>query len=264
MYPFQRLSNTWAVLITLTRQELRRTYAGSLMGTYWYSLYRLIFLGSYCVAYLYFARDRSPDAGAVGAERIFGVLATIIPYLAVTETIQAASTALFQGSQLIRGARLKVELLPLRSVLIALLGQLITICLLLIALAVLGELRPEALILLPALLVETVLLCGIAFFIAPLGALIPDIRIALPLLLYFIFFVAPVTQELSDINNPIVRQIMLFNPVYHMLLIFRNALIQGSLSSGQSWLIFILFSSAIFLTGYLSFARLKRALVDYV
>jgi len=172
------------------RIELRKRYAGSLLGPAWAVLYPLLFLSVYLFVWLVVFRAQVP--GYSRFDYVLYVFGGLVPYLFFVEALTAASVAIRQNMHLVKNVILPIELVPGRAVIVALAGHAVGLALL-IALAVVNDAASWRLVILPLVIVCQLLwLTGLAWILAPVGALLPDTSYLVALAMMLLMFLSPI------------------------------------------------------------------------
>src|SRR6478735_5307594 len=121
---WRNLRRSWRVLRALTIIECRRKYAGSILGMLWYPLYSSLLLGSYCFVYLVVFRVRYKELGTY--DFVLFVFSGLIPYLGFSEAISSGIGSVKANLALLRNAVFPIELVPVKHVLAANVGLLMS------------------------------------------------------------------------------------------------------------------------------------------
>src|SRR4051812_39482726 len=126
----RNLRRSWRVLRALTIIECQRKYAGSILGVLWYPLYSSLLLGSYCFVYLVVFRVRDRELGTY--DFVLFVFSGLIPYLGFSEAIGVGVGSVKANLALLPNAVFPIEFVPVKHVLAALVGLLISLSLLIV------------------------------------------------------------------------------------------------------------------------------------
>ena len=118
------------ILLSSTRYQLAKRYSGSLFGKSWLALQPAILLGIYLFVYLVIFRMRFP--GYSQWDYVLFVFCGLIPYIGFSEAVNAGCVSIRQNMHLVNNILMPVELLPVRSVLLSMVGQLISMGILLL------------------------------------------------------------------------------------------------------------------------------------
>jgi len=249
------------VLYASAKVELKKRYAGSLLGPAWTVLYPLLFLSVYLFLWLVVFRVRFPGSTS-GLEYVVFVFAGLVPYLFAIESATSAVAAIRQNIHLVKGVVIPVELLPTRAVAVALVGHVVGVILLLVLCTVSGNLSWR-LLLLPAVIVLQVLaLAGVGWIVAGLGVLVPDTAYVVNLGATLLMFVSPIAFKAEMVPSRL-SAIVWLNPVTYMAEAYRAALVRSQPVDPRSLIVFALLSGAAFLLGGLFCWRFKNFVVDY-
>jgi lipopolysaccharide transport system permease protein len=249
------------VLYASARVELKKRYAGSILGSAWTVLYPLLFLSVYLFLWLVVFRVRFPGAGSTLDYVVF-VFAGLVPYLFAVDSLTSAVNAIRQNIHLVKGVVMPVELLPTRSVAVALAAHVVGVAILLVLCAISADLSWRA-ILLPLVLALQVLgLSGLAWIVAGLGVLVPDTAYVINLATTLMMFVAPIAFT-PDMVPSQLRAVVWLNPVTYMVGAYRAALLGSRPFSSEDLLVFAVLAIAAFVLGAVFCSRFKNSVVDY-
>jgi lipopolysaccharide transport system permease protein len=249
-----------STLGAVTRVELRKRYAGSLLGMLWFPLYSAIFLAMYAFVYVLVFRGRM---GALTPfQLVLFIFSGLIPYLGFSEALAASTTSVRANINLVKNTLFPAELVPMKQVLAAFGGMLISLAILVI-LVILTPFRGWHLLYLPVPLVILLGFClGAAWILAALAALLPDIVPLINLMLILLLFLSPIGYSLDQVGG-LTSVVLYANPMTYLIESFRFALL------GMRRLPFSLDAAAFLMSlliaacGGAFFRRLKPILVDY-
>jgi lipopolysaccharide transport system permease protein len=251
----------WKVLAATSQMELRQKYAGSLLGSIWIILYPLIFLSIYLFLYLVIFKMRFP--GYSELNYVVFVFSGLIPYLFLMESLSRGAVIIRENMHLLRNVIVPPELVVVRVVLVAMMGQVVSFAALLILLAISGDFTWRIVFLPVMLLFALMFLVGIAFFIASLGAIFSDVANVVNLLLLFLLFVSPLAFQPSMVPENL-QLIVVLNPLTYFFEAFRWTLLDSYPASGLRVLAFPVMSLAVFAAGAAFFKNFKGLMVDHV
>lgn len=107
------------------------------------------------------------------------------------------------------------------------------------------------------LLIQTVLDFGLLLLFARLGHTLPDLAKTMSfvsrLLLYGSGVIFPLVNRLQD--KPELLAIVELNPIYHILMMYRTALIDGAVPPAESWIMVCAWAVGLLVVGFLFFWR---------
>ena len=258
--PLRLISRHRKVLAAVTRVEIAKKYSGSALGTAWLVLYPFLLLSMYVFVYSVVYGMQFP--GGSRMNYVIYVFSGLIPYIGFMEAVTAGSVALKQNMHLIKNVMLPIELIPVRYVLVSLVTELISLCLLLGLLVGNGSIGWKLIGLPFALLLQLLFLAGLLWFLAPIGVALPDMIHFVNLLVLFLMFVSPIGFR-PDMVPAVFRFMLYFNPIYYMTEVYRGILIPGHPLPPYILLIYSSFTILLFFLGSAFFRKFKRVIADY-
>jgi ABC-2 type transport system permease protein len=117
-----------------------------------------------------------------------------------------------------------------------------------------------SLVSLPLIMLLTMLFAlGVGLFVATLGVFFHDIKLTYNVLLTAWFYATPIIYPIEILREE-YRRLILFNPLYHPLQLFRSAVMDGQFAPLSSWLITIAISLTTVILGWWIFTRSKQAI----
>jgi homopolymeric O-antigen transport system permease protein len=214
----------------LVLADLRRRYAGSVLGGLWALLAPLLEVGAYAVVF----------GWVLGAARGPGMPYTVLiasglfPWMWFRETMEGCSTVL-PDNRWVRRSRVPVELLVARVVLVASLRALVGLLVIFFYAAVSGP-RPSLASWAPpfvAFALQGLASFGLGLAVAPITTLVPDLRPTLVSLLTLLTFASPILYPETMVHTPVAAAI-LWNPFTHALRLYRSPIEPLTWSSAAS------------------------------
>lgn len=243
-----------------TRYEIRKRYADSVLGLGWAVLQPLLFLGLY--VFLYMVVFKMRFAGFSEFDYVAYVLTGLVPYLALMEVATASCRSIRDNKHLARNVVMPIDVIPVRTVMVALVSQLIGLAILVVLFLATGKLPPAVVALPLVLAAQTLFLVGLALLLAALGAVLADIGHTIGLLMLFLLFVSPIAFKPDMV--PATLQVLLWvNPVHYMTDAFRWVLLDDHLSTTGLWVLPLMALGAL-AAGTAVFGLLKEAVIDHV
>lgn len=249
------------VLVASARVELQKRHAGSLLGAAWTVLYPLLFLSVYLFLWLVVFRVRFPGSTS-SLDYVVFVFGGLVPYLFAIESINSAVVSIRQNIHLVKGVIIPVELLPTRSVAVALAGHAVGLALLVALSAASGNLSVRVAALPAVLVLQVMGLVGICWIVASLGVLMPDMVYVVNLAATLLMFVSPIAFS-GDMVPARFQAVVALNPVSYMVGAYRFALVRQSDAAGATVAVFALVTLASFLLGAVFCWRFKNSIVDF-
>jgi lipopolysaccharide transport system permease protein len=247
------------LLLTITRVELAKRYAGSLLGLAWVVLQPLLLLAAYLFIYLIVFRVRFP--GFSQLDYVLYVFCGLVPYLGFMEALTSGSLAVRQNMHVVKNVMLPVELLPVRNVLVATAAQMITLGLVLVLLAWNGNVTAGVLLLPLHVFVQFTFVVGLALLLAPLAVVIPDVSYVLNIVLFLLMFLSPIGFR-AEMVPPDYQFVLQLNPVYYMIEVYRGSMIGTGIPDLTVWSVFVTISVLAFVVGSTFFRLFRGILLD--
>jgi lipopolysaccharide transport system permease protein len=247
----------------MSKRELKDRYVGQFLGVFWAVLNPLVTMFVYLFIFVLVFRMRMPETsgGAItsgwGGSYAMYLLSGLLPWIALQEVMQKGVVAVTSNANLVKQVIFPVEILPLKILWAALLSQLISLGVLLLY----GIIRfglPSPLILFVPLLLFTQLVFsgGIVLLFSAITPFLRDFKDMVGLFCFVLVYTMPIFYT-QDMLPPVVRFVLRFNPLLHMIECWHDVLYRGAFLSPWSWLVFPLFSVVVFVLGCRVFANLK-------
>lgn len=247
------------LLITITRVELSKRYAGSLLGLAWVILQPLLLLAAYLFIYLVVFRVRFP--GFSQFDYVLYVFAGLVPYLGFMEALTSGTLAVRQNMHLVKNVMLPVELLPVRNVLVGMAGQIMALGLV-AALAVWnGSLSGGAVLVPLHVFVQFTFVVGLALMLAPLAVIVPDISYVLNIVLFLLMFLSPIGFR-PEMVPADYQWVLSLNPVTYMIEVYRASLLGAGVPDVRVWGVFLVLAVGAFALGSAVFRVFRGVLLD--
>jgi lipopolysaccharide transport system permease protein len=248
------------LLASITRVELMKRHAGSVLGTSWVVLQPALLLSVYLFVYLVVFKIRFP--GFSRFDYVLYVFCGLVPYLGFMEALTTGALSIKQNIHLVKNVMLPIELIPVRSVVVGMASQFVSIGLVLILIAASGSLTWHV-VWLPAVVALQVLwLAGLTWILASLTVALPDVMYFVNLFVFLLMFLSPIGFK-PDMVPPEFRFIVYANPIYYMTEIFRATMLHGTPTSAFVAAVYVGMCTVTFAIGSAFFERFKGVLADY-
>ena len=218
-----RTARNLRVLWATTMIELRKRYAGTVLGPFWFLLYPALFLSMYLFLYMVVFKVRFPQLGEFSY--VVFIFTALVPYIAMMECATFATSVIRQNIHLIKNVMVPVDLIPARVALMSLLAQLPGLAIILLLSAIDQSLTCKALWLPVVLAAQFVFFLGIAYLLAALGGLLPDLAASINIILIFLLFISPIAFT-PDMVPDSAKLVIDLNPVTYLIGMFREVLLE--------------------------------------
>jgi ABC-type polysaccharide/polyol phosphate export permease len=201
----------------LVLADLRRRYAGSVLGGLWAVLSPLLEVAAYAVVFGWVL------GVSTGPGMPYAVLLAsgLFPWMWLRETIEGCST-LLSDNRWVRRSRVPPELLVARLVLVASVRAFVGLVVVVVYAAARGPGAPLDAWLSPllALVLQAVGSFGLGLLVALVATLLPDARPTVVSTLTLLTFASPILYPESLVQGPL-RTVLLWNPFTHLLRLYR-------------------------------------------
>ena len=250
-----------AVLLATTKVELKKKYSGSLLGPLWIVLLPTMLLGVYLIIYLLIFPARV--AGLDSLSYVLFIFSGLVPYLGLLEAIGSGTVSVKQNIHLVKNIMMPIELIPIRSTMIGMVGELVSLAVLLVLLGVNGSLTWHILWLPIVLALQFCFLLGIVYVLSAIAVSLPDISYVIGLILTLLMFVSPIGYFPDKLDSRLVVPLLDLNPVAYMIEVFRDCMFYGRFPPPLTIIVYFLLSLGSLVGGIAFFTRFKNVLIDY-
>ena len=210
---------TWLrSLAPLVLADLRRRYAGSVLGALWAVLGPIVEVAVYAAVFgwLLGAAERTGMPYAVL------IASGLFPWIAFREALEGCASVLVDN-RWVRRSRVPMELLVARLVLVSLVRAVVSLLVVFGFAAFAGRGFNLAGWILPliALALQALGTYGLGLLVAPMATLAPDLRPTLVSLLTLLTFASPILYP-ESVARGALKSILLCNPFTHLLRLYRS------------------------------------------
>lgn len=247
----------WNQLWVLTLTEFKLKDQGTFLGFLWTLLHPAL---TFAILYFLFTKWMGKFVDQYAAYLIVGV----VQWQFFEKATTSALPVLKKSSSLIKNFKFPVHILVFSSVGAVFLCYLLEMAILLGFLMLTG-IRPSAnWLLLPALVVfYLVMTLGVSLSLSLLALEYQDLERIWAIVLSTGFFLTPVFYPLSVLSEG-RRSLLMFNPVVHVIDVFRYSLMQSSVSSWSGVFIVGLAGTILSLLALLMFKRFGPHCIDRI
>jgi len=258
---FKLLSRQRYLLAALVRRNLLGRYRGSSLGTAWSLLEPLVLLGIYTLVFgVLMGLGREEGIGGYALKVFCGILA----WLPFSESLNRATTVLWENTTLVKKVIFPQEVLPLQLVLSAFLNQIPGLIVLLAGVAALRGQIHLTWLWGPILVVPQLLLtAGLAFFIAATSPLLRDVKQFTALGTLCWMFATPIFYPENLFRGRLACWIFL-NPLAAIIHNYRAVFILGSAPDWGMFLYSLFLGLLLYLAGHRFFLRTRKLFADLI
>lgn len=211
------------LLISLTRQELRKRYAGSVGGLMWAFAQPLLTIIIYHVVFSLALKVQFEND--VPFTIVF--VAALIPWMTFADSVSFGARSIISLPHLVTSMNFPVPILPVVPIITAFIVQVAMLVIFALLLAVHGRTVPFAVLQLPYYVVAlSAFALGIGWIVAALAVLFRDVVEITNICLSLGFWTLPIVWPLSRISLD-YRWLVEDNPLWYVVNGYRQSLIYG-------------------------------------
>ncbi|WP_286883312.1 ABC transporter permease [Aneurinibacillus sp. UBA3580] len=259
--PFSLLYQYRKILFSITIDDIKMKYAGSMFGGLWILLNPLLFLSAYFLVYISIFKIKLEGISTI--DYVLIIFSGLIPWFGFSEAIGMSVNTVTNNSSLIKNTLFPIELIPIKVVLSSVVSQLVGLILLLIVLGIREQLSYHAFLLPFLLILQILFTTGLAWILASLNVFFRDLGQIITVIIILLMLVSPIAYT-TDMLTKDLLFFMQFNPMYYMITLYRDIIIYNTFPDVNICSIFIVLSFGFFFIGYYVFTRLKVVFTDYV
>jgi lipopolysaccharide transport system permease protein len=254
IYRYRRL------LVSITRVELAKRHAGSVLGLVWVVLQPALLLSVYLFVYMVVFRLRFP--GFSRFDYVLYIFCGLVPYLGFMEALTTGGMSIKQNMHLVKNVMLPIELIPVRSVIVGMASQFVSIGLVLLLVAADHALSWHVLWLPAIVVLQVMWLAGLTWVLASVTVALPDISYFVNLFVFLLMFVSPIGFKPEMLPKRFGWTIYA-NPIYYLTEMYRDSMLrqQGPTLTVAS--VYVAMCLVTFALGSAFFERFKSVLTDY-
>ena len=249
----------------MAQRQMARTYQGSYLGLLWAFLSPLLMVAllTFIFSELIGIRFREVTGNP---SLNFGLYlyCGLLPFLTYSQALSRGVSIIQRNNNLVQGVVFPLEILPLTTIVSALVQNLLGVGALLVVLVAFGQPLHLTTLLLPLVLVPQLLFTlGLCYLVAVAGTYVPDIRETLRAVIRGTFFITPILWPTGRVPED-WRFLVDYNPLAVLVNAYRDLIINGELPGLESALWFSLFAVALFVVGLFVFDRVKHNFADLI
>lgn len=259
--PFKLLWQYKRVLIDITMHDVKAKYAASVFGMLWIILFPLLLLLTYAVTYILVLKIR---IGVLNPyEYTLLIFCGLVPFLGFSGALSTGTGSVAGNAALVKNTIFPIELIPAVSVLSNTVLQLVGMCLLALALMFSAKIGMAILLVPIVLMLQVLFTVGIVWILSSLNVYFRDLTQIISIILIMLMVVSPIAYT-EDMIPAGLRIVMLFNPLYYLILLYRNIMMFNTLPPLNITVTFVCLSFFFFIFGYWFFSKIKKEIIDYV
>ncbi len=248
------------LLVSITRVELAKRHAGSVLGMAWVVLQPGLLLSVYLFVYMVVFPTRLQNFSEL--DFVLYVFCGLVPYLGFMEALTTGALSIRQNIHLVKNVMLPIELVPVRAVLVGMASQFVSIAFVLVLVTGSGALSWHVLWLPIVVFLQMMWLVGLTWILASLTVALPDLTYFVNLFVFLLMFLSPIGYRPEAVPQKF-RWVIQLNPVYYMTEVYRASMLYGRLPAWSVATVYVMMCVATFALGSAFFERFKGVLADY-
>ena len=245
-------------------RDFESHYIQNRLGLTWVVLNPLFIVLLYTFVFAVVLSIRNPQGAGTYSYAVF-LLSGMIPYLAISEVMQTSSACLSEKKTLLIKSIFPADVLPVVAVLLSVVGEAVTLSMVL-AVAVYehhGDIKLLWLLIPLLVLLRVLFSLGLAWWISILAVFIPDLRQALGLVTSAWMFLTPILYPLET-GPANFRGLQDYNPLYIIVAAYRSVILQGAWPDMRVLWWWVLIFVGLNVSGYWLFKKLLPRAKDFL
>jgi lipopolysaccharide transport system permease protein len=248
------------ILIRTTVIELRRKYAGSLIGITWLLLGPVMLMSLYTIIYGVVFKLKPQELSS--SEYVVYILSGLVPFLGFSEALTSGTSSLSGQRDILLNSVFPAELVPLRSVLIALSAPTVGLVIVLLADAVIGHFTFWN-ILVPVVLFFLILfILGVVWVLSLVDLVLKDVSQLLAYVTMVALIASPIAYTPSMLP-PGFSVLIWLNPLSYFVIAFQSLIVFDRFPPPAAAIGCVVLGVGSFTIGSYMFQRTKTAFFDH-
>ena len=248
------------LLASITRVELAKRHAGSVLGMAWVVLQPGLLLSVYLFIYMVVFPVKLQNFSEF--DFVLYVFCGLVPYLGFMEALTTGALSVKQNIHLVKNVMLPIELIPVRAVLVGMASQFVTIGFVLLLVTGNRSLSWHVLWLPAVVLLQMMWLVGLTWILSSITVALPDVTYFVNLFVFMLMFLSPIGYRPEAVPLKF-RWVIQFNPIYYLTEIYRDSMINGRFPRPAVLAVYGAMCLGTFALGSAFFERFKGVLADY-
>lgn len=260
--PGRIFSDIWRyryLLGQLIKRDVLLRYRGAMFGVLWIFLSPLLMLAVFAFIFGQVFQSRWPQQDN-GPPSWMLLYSGLIIFNIFAETLSRAPTSVRGYPSFVKKIIFPVHILPVVPLGAALVHGAFNVLILVVALACVGGLHAQ-IVLLPFLLLPVLLLAlGLSWFVAAWGVFIKDMTQIVPMFVQMLMFLSPVFYPISAVPE-VLRSFYQLNPL-GMVIEASRAVVVGRPIDWSAWSVALGFCLTVAMLGYAFFQHSREEFAD--
>jgi lipopolysaccharide transport system permease protein len=245
----------------MVKRDCLGRYKGSLLGLLWPLINPFGHLLLYTFLFSVVLKVKFGTSGTTSNFALY-LMAGLLPWGAFAEALARSSTVILEHPNLVKRVVFPLQILPLVTVLSALVTEAIAFIILLVGALIYNHGLPISLVYLPLIITSQVLLsAGISWFVASLSVYIRDIRHLMALGLSAWMYGTPIVYPATALPEQI-QFILWLNPMAGIVMDYRRVVLEGLAPDWQHYGVYTAMAIIVCIIGFNFFEATKKSFAD--
>lgn len=252
----QNIKKYWLMIWELAFSDFRLRDQGTFLGFIWTLLYPLMF---FCVLYTIFA-----DWMKTIQDFPLYMLIGMVQWNFFSGATGASILSIMRYSNFVKSIAFPKECIVYASVIAVLFSHILELAILILFCAIIkGFISVYIFMLVPILLLTLYLTAGVSLLLALIGVFFLDMSRIWSIITTMGFFLTPIFYSL-DMLSPFKRNVILLNPMAHVIKATREILLDGKFPELQGLLYTFIVATVFFVIGYILFKKFEGYFVEKI
>lgn len=249
------------LLALMVKRDCIGRYKGSLLGLLWPLINPFGHLLLYTFLFSVVLKVKFGTSGSTSNFALY-LMAGLLPWGAFAEALARSSTVILEHPNLVKRVVFPLQILPLVTVLSALVTEAIAFIILLAGVLIYNHGLPMSLVFLPMIIISQILLtAGISWFVASLSVYIRDIRHLMALGLSAWMYGTPIVYPATALPEQI-QFILWLNPMAGIVMDYRRVVLEGLAPDWQHYGVYTAMAIIVCIIGFNFFEATKKSFAD--
>ena len=246
----------WLMIWELSFSDFRLRDQGTILGFLWTLLYPLLF---FCVLYTIFA-----DWMKTIKDFPLYMLIGMVQWNFFSGATTAAISSIMRYSNFVKSIAFPKECIVYASVIAVLFSHSLELLMLILFCAIIkGFISVNIFFLIPILILTLYLTVAISLLLSLIGVYFLDMTRIWSIITTMGFFLTPIFYSL-DMLSPFKRNVILLNPMTHVIKATREILLDGKFPELGGLLYTLIFATVFFIIGYILFKKFEGYFVEKI
>lgn len=252
----QNMKNYWRMVWELSFSDFRLRDQGTLLGFLWTLLHPLLY---FCVLYTIFA-----DWMKTIQDFPLYLLIGMIQWNFFSSATGASILSIPRYSNFVKSIAFPKECIVFASIFAVLFSHIFELIILMLFCAIIkGFISIHILFLIPITILTLYLIIGVSLLLALVGVYFLDMTRIWSLVTTMGFFLTPIFYSL-DMLSPFKRNVILLNPMTHIIEATRNIFLKGIAPEFGGLLYVFVVATIFFVVGYVLFKKFEGYFVEKI